>query len=209
MDLNPFLKDIKDAVLRKEFAEIGGVKTFKKGDVIVQDGAYIKSIPIILRGSLKVVQEDDEGREFLLYYLTEGESCIMSILGGLNNDTSKVKVIIEKDAEVLMIPLQNAALWVRKYPAWTEFIFKLYQKRFEELLSVVKRISSKNLDEQLWDLLKLKANHTQSKELNITHQQLADELSSARVVISRLLKVMEYEGKIQLSRNRIKINTLM
>jgi CRP/FNR family transcriptional regulator, anaerobic regulatory protein len=148
-ELNAFLKNLKDTVLRQEFAEIGTLRTVKAGNVVVQDGAYIRSIPIILRGSMRVVQEDDEGREFLLYYLNEGESCIMSILGALNNETSKLKVIAEKDTEIVMIPIQNAAIWVKKYPAWTEYIFRLYQKRFEELLSVVKKVSSKSLSERI------------------------------------------------------------
>jgi CRP/FNR family transcriptional regulator, anaerobic regulatory protein len=209
LKLSSFLKDIKDSVLKQEFADIGTLKTFKKGDTIVQDGTYIKSIPIILRGSLKVVQEDDEGREFLLYYLSEGESCIMSILGGLNNEPSKVSVIAEKDTDILLIPIQNAAIWVKKYPAWSEYIFKLYQKRFEEMLSIVKRVSTKSLTERLTELLLVKSKLAQSKTLSITHQQLADELGSARVVVSRLLKQMEHAGKIALSRNAITILSLV
>jgi CRP/FNR family transcriptional regulator, anaerobic regulatory protein len=209
LELSSFLKNIKDSVLKQEFADIGTLKTFKKGDTIVQDGTYIKSIPIILRGGLKVVQEDDEGREFLLYYLAEGESCIMSILGGLNNEPSKVSVIAEKDTDILLIPIQNAAAWVKKYPAWTEYIFKLYQKRFEEMLSIVKKVSTKSLTERLIDLLLVKSKLTQSKTLSITHQQLADELGTARVVVSRLLKQMENVGKIALSRNAITILSLM
>lgn len=209
LELSSFLKDIKDSVLKQEFADIGTLKTFKKGDTIVQDGTYIKSIPIILRGSLKVVQEDDEGREFLLYYLSEGESCIMSILGGFNNEPSKVSVIAEKDTDILLIPIQNAAIWVKKYPAWSEYIFKLYQKRFEEMLSIVKRVSTKSLTERLTELLLVKSKLVQSKTLFITHQQLADELGSARVVVSRLLKQMEHVGKVSLSRNAITILSLV
>lgn len=209
LELSSFLKDIKDSVLKQEFADIGTLKTFKKGDTIVQDGTYIKSIPIILRGGLKVVQEDDEGREFLLYYLSEGESCIMSILGGFNNEPSKVSVIAEKDTDILLIPIQNAAIWVKKYPAWSEYIFKLYQKRFEEMLSIVKRVSTKSLTERLTELLLVKSKLVQSKTLSITHQQLADELGSARVVVSRLLKQMEHAGKVSLSRNAITIISLV
>lgn len=209
LELSSFLKDIKDSVLKQEFADIGTLKTFKKGDTIVQDGTYIKSIPIILRGGLKVVQEDDEGREFLLYYLSEGESCIMSILGGFNNEPSKVSVIAEKDTDILLIPIQNAAIWVKKYPAWSEYIFKLYQKRFEEMLSIVKRVSTKSLTERLTELLLVKSKLVQTKTLSITHQQLADELGSARVVVSRLLKQMEHAGKVALSRNAITILSLV
>jgi CRP/FNR family transcriptional regulator, anaerobic regulatory protein len=209
LELSSFLKNIKDSVLKQEFAEIGTLKTFNKGNTIVQDGTYIKSIPIILRGGLKVVQEDDEGREFLLYYLAEGESCIMSILGGLNNEPSKVSVIAEKDTDILLIPIQNAAAWVKKYPAWTEYIFKLYQKRFEEMLSIVKKVSTKSLTERLTDLLLVKSKLAQSKTLSITHQQLADELGTARVVVSRLLKQMENAGKITLSRNSITLLSLV
>lgn len=209
LELSSFLKDIKDSVLKQEFADIGTLKTFKKGDIIVQDGTYIKSIPIILRGGLRVVQEDDEGREFLLYYLSEGESCIMSILGGYNNEPSKISVIAEKDTDILLIPIQNAAIWVKKYPAWSEYIFKLYQKRFEEMLSIVKKVSTKSLTERLTELLLVKSKLIQSKILSITHQQLADELGSARVVVSRLLKQMEHAGKVALSRNAITILSLV
>jgi CRP/FNR family transcriptional regulator, anaerobic regulatory protein len=199
------LKDIKDAVLRQEFADIGTVKTFKNGDIVQMEGAYIRMIPIILRGRMKVVQHDDEGREMLLYYLTEGESCIMSILGSLNNETSKVKVIVEENADVLMIPMKNASLWVRKYPAWTDFIFKLYQRRFEELLEVVQKISSKSVSERLSDLLKTKVQMSKSNRLTITHQQLADEIGTSRVVVSRVLKGMENHGNIKLGRNVIEM----
>ncbi len=205
LELSSFLNKIKDSVFKQEFSAIGITKTVKKGEILVQDGSYIKSIPIILRGSLRVVQEDDEGREFLLYYLAEGESCVVSMLGALNHETSKVKVVAEKDTEIVVIPIQNAALWVKKYPEWSEYIFKLYQKRFEELLTLVKRVTTENLDEQLWNLLLLKSKIAASKTLQITHQQLADELSTARVVVSRLLKEMEHRGKIKMSRNQIKI----
>lgn len=155
------------------------------------------------------MQEDDEGREFLLYYLSEGESCIMSILGGYNNEPSKISVIAEKDTDILLIPIQNAAIWVKKYPAWSEYIFKLYQKRFEEMLSIVKKVSTKSLTERLTELLLVKSKLIQSKILSITHQQLADELGSARVVVSRLLKQMEHAGKVALSRNAITILSLV
>jgi CRP/FNR family transcriptional regulator len=129
----------------------------------------------------------------------------MSILGSLNNETSKVKVVVEEAADVLMIPMQNAGLLVRKYPAWTEFIFQLYQKRFEELLSVVQKVSSKTVSERLTDLLQTKAHLSKSNRLNLTHQDLADEIGSSRVVVSRILKEMEHAGKVKLGRNQIEI----
>lgn len=208
-NLTTFLSQLKEAVLRQEFAEIGQVRRVRVGEVVVQDGAYIRSIPIILSGALKVLQTDGEGRDRLIYYLNEGESCIMSILGALNNETSKVKVVAERDTEIVMIPMQNAAIWVKKYPSWTEYIFKLYQKRFEELLEVVKEVSSKSLAERLTDFLIQKSTLDATRSLLMTHQQIAAELGTSRVVISRLLKDMENDQKIELSRNKIKILKLV
>lgn len=155
---------------------------------------------------MRVMREDEEGREILLYYIKPGESCIMSFLAGIHEDTSKVRLIIEEDAEVLMLPIEKANEWIRIYPEWTDFIFKLYHKRFEELLNVVNAVAFQKLDDRIVELLKKKAHIYQSNEFNITHQQLAEELGTTREVVSRLLKQMEKQQLISLSRNKIILN---
>jgi len=199
---------MSDALLH-EITELGVVKHFSQGDVLMDENSYIKYIPIVLNGSIKVMREDEDTRELLLYYIKPGETCIMSILGGLNNDKSKVKAVIEEDAEILLIPIEKANSLVQKFPAWNEFIFSLYNKRFEELLSVINAIAFQKIDQRIVDLLHKKKELTGNNEINITHQQLADELGTAREVVSRLLKQLEKENKIVLSRNKIKILSLM
>jgi len=190
-------------LLNKEAFAAGQKKIFPAGTVILNLNAYIRSIPIVLSGNIKVVRTDEEGREILLYYIKPGESCIMSFLAGIHNDTSKVKAIVEEDAEVLLIPVGKAGEWIRQFPEWSDFIFNLYQKRFEELLEVVNAVAFKKLDERLLSWLKQKSNLVGSKEITITHQLLADDLGITREAVSRVLKQMENENLIVLSRNKI------
>ena len=127
----------------------------------------------------------------------------MSFLSGLHQDTSKIKAVAEEDTEILFIPIEKVSLLIKEYPEWLDYIFKLYHKRFEELLEVVNAVAFKKLDERLLDFIKTKANLNQSKEIHITHEQIANELGSARVVVSRLLKQLEEDGVITLGRNKI------
>jgi CRP/FNR family transcriptional regulator len=163
----------------------------------------VRAIPIVTNGSIKVMRTDEDGREILLYYIKAGESCIMSFLGGLHQDTSKVNAIAEETTEILFIPIAKVGLLIKEFPEWLDYIFRLYHQRFEELLEVVNAIAFKKLDERLLDLMKKKCEITQTKTLNITHEQLANELGTARVVVSRLMKQMEVEGLVTLGRNKI------
>ena len=178
-------------------------RVITKHTIILNINSYIQSIPIVLSGSIRVIRTDDEGREILLYYIKPGESCIMSFLGGIHNDTSKIKAIVEEDVELLLIPVNKASEWIKEFPEWTDFIFNLYQKRFEELLEVVNAVAFQKLDVRLLHLLNQKSSLYQSKEIAITHHQLADELGVSRETISRILKQMEHENLILLSRNKI------
>lgn len=178
-------------------------KEYEAGSIILNENAHIRSIPIVVKGTLKVIRTEEDGREILLYYITSGESCIMSFLGGLHNETSKVKAEVEEDAEILFLPIEKVSLFIRAYPQWLDYIFRLYHKRFEELLEVVNATAFKKVDERLLNLLDKKKELTGSALLNITHEQLANELGTARVVVSRLLKQLEEMGKLKLGRNKI------
>ncbi len=193
------------SLLNKEIYDSGQVKLFPANTVFLNLHSYIKSIPIVLSGSIKVIRTDDEGREIFLYYIKPGESCIMSFLAGIHNDTSKIKAIVEEDAEVLMIPVHKASEWIKEFPEWTDFIFALYQKRFEELLEVVNAVTFKKLDDRILDFITNKCALINNKTLQITHEQLANEMGTSRVVVSRLLKEMEIRKLIQLGRNKISL----
>ncbi|MBS1490232.1 MAG: Crp/Fnr family transcriptional regulator [Bacteroidetes bacterium] len=189
--------------LKEEVQSFGQIKTYPAGARILNEQSYIQVIPIVLKGSLRVVRTEKDGREILLYYIAPGESCIMSFLGGLHHEPSQVMAIAEEEAELLLIPVAKAGEWVKKFPEWTDFIFKLYHKRFEELLSVVNAIAFQKLDNRLLHLLTQKSKLFNSKEIKTTHQQLAQELGTTREVISRIVKQMEHDGLVKLARNKI------
>jgi CRP/FNR family transcriptional regulator len=206
-DITPAGFSINRNLLEKLKKE-GTIKTFPPDTVIIDENDYIKYIPIVLNGSIKVFKLDEEGREILLYYIKPGESCVMSFLGATCNGTSKIKAVVEEEAEILILPVHKATDLIRENPQWTQFIFELYNRRFEELLSVVNAIAFQKVDERLWDLLKTKVKMLKTTELNVTHQQIADELGTAREVVSRLLKQLEREKRISISRNKIKVLTM-
>lgn len=189
--------------LKQKILENSILKHFKAGDVILNENASIGSIPIIGSGTIRVIRTDEEGKEILLYYLKAGESCIMSLLGGIHNDTSKVRAEVEEDAEIYFLPINKVILFIKEYPQFLEYIFRLYHKRFEELLEVINAIAFKKVDERLLLLLKKKSELQNSKIIHVSHEQLANELATARVVVSRLLKQLEEDGWVELGRNKI------
>ena len=203
-NLEPAEFSISSTLLEKLKKE-GTIKTFGPDTVLIDENDYIKFVPIVLNGSIKVFKVDEDGREMLLYYIKPGESCVMSFLGATCNGTSKIKAVVEEEAEVLILPVHKVMDLIRENQQWIQFIFELYNRRFEELLSVVNAISFQKVDVRLYELLKTKVKMLKTDELNMTHQQLADELGTAREVVSRLLKQLERENKISLGRNKIKI----
>lgn len=178
-------------------------KNYAAGSIILNENSHIRSIPIVIKGSIKVIRTEEDGREILLYYIKAGESCIMSFMGSIHNETSKVKAEVEEDAEILFLPVDKVSLFIKEYPQWLDYIFRLYHMRFEELLDIVNAIAFKKVDQRLLSLLQKKEELTKSKTLNTTHEQLANELGTARVVVSRLLKQLEEDGVLQLGRNKI------
>lgn len=180
-------------------------KNYATGEVILNENASIRSIPIVTRGTLKVIRTEDDGREILLYYIKAGESCIMSFLGGMHNEKSVLRAEVEDDAEILFLPIEKVSLFIKDYPAFLEYIFKLYHKRFEELLDIINAIAFKKVDERLLDLIYKKHDMAEGDTISVTHEQLANELGTARVVVSRLLKQLEEKGLIKLGRNKLTI----
>lgn len=198
--VEPIKRDLLERLMKA-----GSVRTFDAGSIIIEEHDYIKNVPIVMSGSIKVFKLDDEGREILLYYIKPGESCVMSFFGAACNGTSRIRAIIEEKAEVLLLPVQNAIGLIRDNPDWLEFIFQLYNRRFDELLTVIDAVVFQRMDVRLWKYLKAKSKILNTNELTITHQQMADELGTAREVVSRLLKKLEKSKKISLSRNKIKV----
>lgn len=204
---------MQDTILSSEFSsspdlveklyQYGITKKYQEGDIILDENASIRSIPIVMKGMMKVIRTEEDGREILLYYIKAGESCIMSFLGGMHHEKSIVKAEIEEDAEILFLPVDKVSLFIKEHPEWLDYIFRLYHKRFEELLDIINAIAFKKVDERLLNLLHKKSELTGSELITITHEQLANELGTARVVVSRLLKQLEEDGRLKLGRNKI------
>jgi CRP/FNR family transcriptional regulator, anaerobic regulatory protein len=205
MKLNEIIEFKSSPLIIERLTDVGFIRIFKEGDIILNENAYIKAIPIVTNGSIRVMRTDDEGREILLYYITSGESCIMSFLGGIHHDTSKVKTIAEEETQILFIPIDKVGLLIKEFPEWLDYIFRLYHERFEELLDTVNAIAFKKLDERLLNFIRKKCELMNNSTLNVTHEQLANELGTARVVVSRLLKQMEEVGLVKLGRNKISL----
>ncbi|QEL02657.1 Crp/Fnr family transcriptional regulator [Olivibacter sp. LS-1] len=204
MDVLDQIEEFRSSPQLREMLYANSIqKTYNAGHVILSEHAYIRSIPIVTKGTLKVIRTEEDGREILLYYIKAGESCIMSFLGGLHNEMSKVRAEVEEDAEIRFLPMEKVSLFIREYPQWLDYIFRLYHKRFEELLDMVNAIAFKKVDERLLTLLRKKKELSGNNMLSITHEQLANELGTARVVVSRLLKQLEDDGTVKLGRNKI------
>lgn len=189
--------------IKEKLYKYGVLKTFSQDDIILNENTHIYSIPIVLTGGINVYRTEDDGREILLYYIKPGESCIMSFLGGIHHDTSKIKAIADETTEILFIPIDKVSLLIKEYPEWLDYIFRLYHKRFEELLEVVNSVAFKKMDERILNFIQKKCSNSNNKTLQITHEQIANELGTVRVVVSRLLKQMEEEGLVILGRNKI------
>lgn len=191
--------------LLNELYDFSIVKNYDAGDIILNENSYIRSIPIVTKGSIKVLRTEEDGREILLYYIKAGESCVMSFLGGIHGETSKVKAEVEEDSEILFLPTEKVTSLIKSHPEWLDYIFRLYHKRFEELLDMVNEVTFKKIDERLLNLLQKKSELNNVKLIYTTHEQLANELGTARVVVSRILKQFEEDGKLKLGRNKIEI----
>ena len=179
--------------------------SLKAGDVILDIGQIVRTMHIILSGSVKVSRIDEEGKELLLYYVNPNESCAMTFTCCMQQYPSEIKAVAEEDVDMLVIPVSYMDEWLVKYPTWKSFVMKTIRFRFHEMLNVIDQIAFQKLDERLVHYLKEKSRVTGSSLINMSHEQIASELATTRVVISRLLKVLENNNKVLLYRNQIKL----
>ena len=190
--------------LLDEMEKYGRVKNVKREEELVDVGEYIKSMPLVISGTIKVMREDDEGYELLLYFLDRSETCTMMMDCCMANKKSEIIAIAETDAELLLLPIQKMEEWLSKYKTWRNFVFKSYNDRMHEILKSLDNIAFKKMDDRLLYYLTEKQKYSENGMIKNTHQQIADDLHTSRVVISRLLKKLENDGKIKLQRNSIK-----
>lgn len=180
-------------------------KTFAAGEVIMRTGQYIKSTALVLEGQIKIYRENQDGGEFLMYYLGPGQACAVSMICAIQSETSEITAIAEEETEVLLIPVQLMDNLMNQYKTWYQFVIQTYRSRFDELISVVDNIAFHNMDERLEFYLKRHVKNFGKKIIETSHQQIADDLNSSREVISRLLKKMEQKKMVKLNRNMIEL----
>lgn len=202
-------KNIFEKELLAELQAIGKPVNVKAGDIIMDTGQYIKSIPLLLSGSIKIIRQDDTDGEILLYYVGSNETCAMSLTCCMAHQKSRIRAIAEEDTEMITVPVEKMDEWMIKYESWKNFVMQTYNARFDELLRTIDSIAFQKVDERLENYLKSKGELTESKLLVVSHQQIAEELNSSREVISRLLKHLEKNGKIKLGRNKIELTGIL
>lgn len=205
------MEDIKalfpqfESELMNEIIANGVIKTIPAGEVLMRTGQFIKSTMLILEGNVKVFRENEDGGEFLMYFLQPGEACAISIICAAKTEASRVMAKTTEETTVLMIPLQLLDRWMLDYKSWYHFVLSTYRNRFDELLVLIDQVAFRNMDERLLSYLERHAKVHNSPIISLSHQQIADELNSSREVVSRLLKKMEQRHMVILHRNAVEL----
>lgn len=196
---------IAEKGLQEEIGQIGQTFHYRAGEVIMDYGSYIKLMPLVIKGCIKVSRETENGQELFLYYLTNGSTCTMTFSCCMQSKKSQIRAVAEENTTFIGIPTQYLDLWMSQYQSWRNFVMQAYDNKFYELIQTIDNIAFKKMDERLINYLKNKSEATQNKVLYATHQEIAYDLNASREAISRLLKKLEKENQVQLGRNKIEL----
>ena len=189
--------------LIEEMAEVGHQLEVQSGDILIDYGQYIKYMPLLMEGAIKVLRQDNDGDELLLYFLERGDACTMTMTCCMGNSRSEIRALVEKDSVLALIPVEKMEEWMRKYKSWMVFVFESYNTRFNEMLGAIDNLAFNNMHDRLYKYLKDKVMINKTTTIDVTHQEIAYDLHTSRVVVSRLLKSLENEKKIKLYRNKL------
>lgn len=203
--LNHAYNGIFEKDLIQEIADTAIYRKVEAGSILIDFGQYINSMPLLLHGAIKVLREDEEGDELLLYFIEKGDTCAFSLSCCMGYTKSEIRAIAEIDSELLMIPVQKMEEWMGAYRSWRNFVLTSYQSRLNEMLDTIDTVAFRKLDERLIQYLREKTRIAENDTINITHQEIAQELYTSRVVVSRLLKALEIQNKIRMQRNSIQV----
>ncbi len=205
MDLNSIFRNTFDRDLINQLQEKASIVEVPAGTTILKVGDVIRVVPIVLSGLIKVVRQDDDGHELLLYYVNAAESCAMTVTSYMQRSPSEIMAIAEDTVQLMVVPVDVADDLYAQYTGWKSFVMKTIRDRFRELLVTIDQIAFQKLDERLVNYLRDRSRATGSPLLNVSHEQIAMDLATSRVVISRLLKKLEQEKKVNLYRNQIRL----
>ena len=203
--LEEYYNVVFEPELLEEIAEVGTYRHVKENELLLDIGDQFHQIPLMLTGAIKISRETKAGEEIVLYFLERGDTCTITFGSGLQSSKSKVRGVAEKDSEIIFIPVEKLEEWMVKYPSWRSFVIDSYNIRLNEMLEAIDTLAFMKMDQRLFKYLIDKVQIMRSTTLNTTHQEIAVDLNTSRVVISRLLKQLENEGKIKLYRNKIEV----
>lgn len=209
-DVSVFLGNIfPNRLLVDSLEEQSTLMVISENERILNIDDYIKVVPLVIEGRIKVMRQDESGKEILLYYIEPGESCALSIAAGLNNKKSVAYAITDSKTQLLAIPVDKLESMIKIFPYLNKFVLELFHQRFNELIEFIDAISFKNIDERLIEYLEKKSDDGKNKFIHLTHRAISEELGTAREVVSRLLKQLEKQGKIKNHRGKIEIISLV
>ncbi len=204
-ELKKALPNFTDPALLEQILDKGQLMTLNAGKVLMEPGQFMKMVPIVLDGSIKISRMDDEGRELFLYFLDAGETCALSLTCCSASKPSEIRAVVEEYATIIAIPITAIDQFSDEFKQWKDFVANTYQNRFQEMLVALDAVAFKRMDERLMGYIVKKMKQLKTNELHTTHQEIAIELTTSREVISRLLKQLERKKWIELGRNVIYI----
>jgi len=203
--LDEFYKVVFEPELIDEIVEVGTYKKIKENELLLDIGDKFNRIPLMLTGAIKISREISNGDEIVLYFLERGDTCTITFGSGLNSSKSKIRGVAEKDSEVIFIPVEKLEDWMVKFKSWRDFVIDSYNIRLNEMIEAIDTLAFMKMDQRLFKYLTDKVKIMRDTTLKTTHQEIAIDLNTSRVVVSRLLKQLENQGKIKLFRNRIEV----
>ena len=206
--LNDYYASIFEEKLIDEIIDVGILQTIKSNELLIDIGDKMTHVPLILGGAIKIIREDKNGDEIALYFIEKGDTCAISFVNCINQTKSMFRGITEIDTEGIFIPVSVIDEWLVKYKSWRHYIIDSYHMRLIEMVESIDSLAFMKLDDRLHKYLTDKVKIMNNNILVITHQEIADDINTSRVVVSRLLKVLEKEGKIKIRRNRIIIDNM-
>ncbi|PKP29290.1 MAG: Crp/Fnr family transcriptional regulator [Bacteroidetes bacterium HGW-Bacteroidetes-18] len=206
--LEDYYVEIFEKELIDEIVDSGIYRTIASGETLIDIGDNMTHVPLILKGAVKIIREDKNGDDIALYFLERGDTCAISFINCINKSRSMFRGIAEKETEGIFVPVSKIDEWLMKYKSWRHFIIDSYHMRLIEMVESIDSLAFMRLDDRLHKYLVDKVKIMQDNTLIITHQEIADDINTSRVVVSRLLKILENEGKIIIRRNRIIIENI-
>ena len=203
--LGEYYSSIFEKELIEEIVKVGFIDKYKQGEVLIDIGENMTHIPLLLNGAVKIIRKEKEGDELVLYFLEKGDTCAVSFINCINRKESIFKAVVENDTEAIFLPVEYIDDWLAKFKTWRHFIIDSYHFRLIEMVESIDGLAFMNMNQRLLKYLSDKAKINQDINLEITHQEIANDLNTSRVVVTRLLKQLHNDGKVYSTRNRVQV----